>query len=441
MGMLMEIITDLIEAIILLSIFQIFMGEKRFVIKNKIKSIIFCLIFTTFLYISSTYITLMYHTLINIVFSIILLIFITKINAWAAASIYFIFYIILLITEMSVGTIEMLVLNTNMEQIVSNQKNFLVLAIMSKLLQILIVILLYQFNLSIKKYKVFNNDKSIYSNFIFSIAILGIFTVGICYSSSIRNNTNYNALIFVLYLTFFILSMRDLKERDRLINIKNKYQVQEFQIKNMEQIISIIREEKHDFSNHINVIQALCTLNKPNALERIREYVSSISELIHDSFKYLNTGNDYIDGLLSIKNNYAGKNEIDFSVVIDEPLSTLKIKADELISIVSNLVDNAFEAFDKSLNSENKKVIFETCLEEGKFIMEIADNAKVIPQNEIDSIFTKGFSTKTDKGSDHGFGLFITKELVEKNHGTISVESDEFETVFTVIFDLRRINS
>ena len=437
--LVIEIISDLIEAVILLNVYQIFMDEKKFIFKNRIKSIIFCLTFTIFLYFSSTHISIMYHTLINVIFSIILIILITRINAGASMIICLVFYIIILITELSVGTIEMLVLNINMEQIVSNQNYILALIIISKLFQIVIVILLYKFNLSINRYKIFSNDRLIYSNFILSIVVLGIFTIGICFNFDIKNTTNYNALLFGLYITFFILTVRDLKERERLLSIKNKYQVQEFHMKNMNEMISIIRKEKHDYANHINVIQALCLSNKPNSIEKIKDYVSEISNSLHNSFKYLNTGNDYIDGLLSIKSNYAMKNGIDFQVDINDSLDNLKIKASELISIISNLVDNAFEAFDENLSYNNKEVFFDACLHEDKYIIGIGNNAEEIPPDIIEHIFKKGVSTKGDKDSDHGYGLYITKELVEKNHGVIRVESDEFETIFTIIFDLRKI--
>ena len=174
-------------------------------------------------------------------------------------------------------------------------------------------------------------------------------------------------------------------------------------------------------------------------MERINSYVSKISETIHTSFRLLDTGNDYIDGILSIKQNYAIKNEIDFKVIISEPFSTLKIREDELISIVSNLIDNAFESFEEGLNIINKKVVFETYMEYENFIIKISDNGRQIPAVKIKEIFAKGFSTKVDKSGEHGFGLFITKELVQKNHGVIFADSSIDETIFTVKIDSDKI--
>ena len=57
------------------------------------------------------------------------------------------------------------------------------------------------------------------------------------------------------------------------------------------------------------------------------------------------------------------------------------------------------------------------------FCIEIPDNGDIIPEEVIKRIFEKGFSTKTKEKGDHGYGLYITKQLVEHNNGSISVES------------------
>jgi len=112
----------------------------------------------------------------------------------------------------------------------------------------------------------------------------------------------------------------------------------------------------------------------------------------------------------------------------------LKIREDELISIISNIVDNAFEAFRLKSCTENKEISIITFLEDREFCIEIADNGEVIPEEIIKKIFEKGFSTKTKEKAEHGYGLYITKQLVEHNNGSISVESTLEKTKFLVKF-------
>jgi len=204
----------------------------------------------------------------------------------------------------------------------------------------------------------------------------------------------------------------------------------------MDEIISIIRQEKHDFANHINVIQALCCLEKPDTIESIKKYLFTLSNGIHSSFKYLYTGNDYIDAILSIKSNYAAINDIQFHVVINELFSTINIKQDELISIMSNLVDNAFEALKSKAVDEYKEIAITTYLKDKEFCIEVANNGDVIPLITVTKIFDRGYSTKTNKGKDHGYGLFITRQFVEHNNGVITVKSTEEKTRFLIRFKL-----
>jgi len=128
------------------------------------------------------------------------------------------------------------------------------------------------------------------------------------------------------------------------------------------------------------------------------------------------------------------KNRIEFKVIINEPFSLLKIREDELISIISNIVDNAFEAFRLKSTTENKEISINTFLDNSEFCIEIADNGDVIQEETIKKIFEKGFSTKTKEKGEHGYGLYITKQLVEHNNGSISVESTSENTKFLVKF-------
>ena len=436
MDILREIVLDILEALILLGIFSSLNNQKKYIIKNKIKSGLFCVIYTCVASLSTIYVNNVYHTLIIIVVSVLLLTYITKISLYFSTIIFSLFFTIIFTTETLVQFIEMFILKVDLNQILTVSKYLWAFLFACKLLQILVVVIFFKCNVYLNKIKLFSKEEALFSNFLIEIGIFSFFIYILSISIfDIKNRKIYNMFIFGILFAFLIIAFLDLKDREKMININNKYKVQESQIINMEEIISIIRQEKHDYANHINVIQALCCLNKPNTVERINEYVLKISDIVHSSFRYLDTGNDYIDGLLSIKNNYATRNKINFNVIVDDSFSLLKIREDELISIISNLVDNAFEALLRLKScTENKEISVTTFLEDSKFCIEIADNGEVIPEEIKNKIFERGFSTKTKQKGEHGYGLFITKQLVEQNNGDISVESDSEKTKFLVKF-------
>nr|WP_298839093.1 ATP-binding protein [uncultured Clostridium sp.] len=436
MKMTREIILDIFEALILLGVFSFLTNQKKYIIENKIKTGLFCIIYVVTTYLSTIYFNNnLYHTLFTIVISILLLIFITKTNLYSSIIIFSLFFTIIFVTETLTQFIEMFILKVGLTQILTISKYELIFIVGSKSLQILVLIILLKYNVFSNKIKLFNREKSLFSEFLIELGIFSLFLFILLFSVlDIENNKTYDTLIFSAFFIFSLIAFIHLKENEKLININNKYKVQEYQISNMEEILNIIRQEKHDYANHINVIQALCCLNKPNTVERIKEYVSKLSDIIHLSFSYLDTGNDYLDGLLSIKNNYATQNGIDFKVLIDESFSLLRIREDELISIISNIIDNAFEALRLKSLDENKEISITTFLDDKKFCIQIADNGDGIPEEIINKIFEKGYSTKTKEKGDHGYGLYITRQLVEHNNGIISVERTTLKTKFLIEF-------
>ena len=70
-------------------------------------------------------------------------------------------------------------------------------------------------------------------------------------------------------------------------------------------------------------------------------------------------------------------------------------------------------------------------------VIEVRDTGAGIAVDNLDRVFDAFFTTKEGVGT--GIGLWVTKELVEKNGGSISVRSGGgagFQTVFRVEFPL-----
>ena len=70
----------------------------------------------------------------------------------------------------------------------------------------------------------------------------------------------------------------------------------------------------------------------------------------------------------------------------------------------------------------------------GSVVVRIADNGSGIPPDKIEQIFHPFYTTKAP-GKGTGLGLFIVKQVVERNKGTIDCESQlGLGTTFTLKF-------
>lgn len=100
-----------------------------------------------------------------------------------------------------------------------------------------------------------------------------------------------------------------------------------------------------------------------------------------------------------------------------EPDVSIMIAPHELRQIATNLIANAADA----VNVEHAHIAIRIAREEQKAVLIIEDNGEGIDPIHLPRIFEAFFSTKEEVGT--GIGLWVTRELVEKNGGRIFAHS------------------
>jgi signal transduction histidine kinase len=117
-----------------------------------------------------------------------------------------------------------------------------------------------------------------------------------------------------------------------------------------------------------------------------------------------------------------------------EPGVTIHIAPQELRQIATNLISNALDAS----SPPNARVSIQIGREQTSAVLLVEDNGSGISEAHLHRIFDPFFTTKDDTGT--GIGLWVTRELVEKAGGTISVQSGELpggaKTCFRIEFPL-----
>lgn len=437
-----ELTSSFVEALIYIIIFTTFSNKKDFIAKSKLRVIIFSVLYALFSFWATTYMPFGLHTYLILVFTVLILTFIMQTNIFSAAIIIIITAVFLIVTELLILTIEISITGNDLATIISNDRLRLIHVIIGKSFQILIISLLYiiRKRISIFKLSIFEKEHALLSMYLIHLFMLSAFIFTLNYSVTHNKNTGtYNILVFAIYFIFIILSFIDFKNRQKMLKNQHKMEVQEDYINNIEAVLSVIRREKHDFLNHINTIFALSVLNKPDSLKRIEAYVRKLSDnLSCASYRFYNTGIDYVDGLLAIKSVFAIDHFIDLKVSVDVPLSAAKIDESELTIILGNIIDNAFEAaLTKNNNSNDSMVSFSTAIENNNLTIYIKDNGIGIPDDIREKIFNEGYSTKKDK-RDHGFGLYITQQHIKKAGGEIHAGSRNGITEFKIKLPLRK---
>ena len=114
-----------------------------------------------------------------------------------------------------------------------------------------------------------------------------------------------------------------------------------------------------------------------------------------------------------------------------EPNVTVKGDKESLTRTINILIDNAV-----SHSSEHSEITVRLKKSRGKAKLTVENQGKPIPKEDLQRIFDRYYRTDASRSRDtggFGLGLAIAKTVAEKHGGSITAESDESRTVFTLI--------
>ncbi len=173
-------------------------------------------------------------------------------------------------------------------------------------------------------------------------------------------------------------------------------------------------------------------------LERAEEELSRLRNVTRLTLSYARPRNqardidpgEVIDDILSLFHIRLEAKDIRIVRVCPEPFA-IHIYLDELQRILTNIIANAIDAVD--LLGGVIRIAMERRASDG--IIAIEDNGIGIPPERMNRVFDPFFTTKEEVGT--GIGLWVTKELVEKNGGSISLSSGSLQNGMRTRFEMR----
>lgn len=218
------------------------------------------------------------------------------------------------------------------------------------------------------------------------------------------------------------------KEIVRLAQKETEADLNACRLQESQQLIDILRAHRHDFMNHIQVIYGLAKMGR---IDNMSSYIKELAHNMNAESKLSRLSQPELAAFLIKKSTDAADQGISFELDIATDLSGLGVPSTEMVSIIGNIVDNAFHAVTQS-DTVEKQVVVTMQESQDTFRLAVTNSGPAIPASMRGHIFDKGFTTKTE-GS--GLGLHITRRLVEKNGGKILLTQNlERKTCFEISF-------
>ncbi len=213
-------------------------------------------------------------------------------------------------------------------------------------------------------------------------------------------------------------------------------------LSHIEQYAETLRSQSHDYANKLHTIAGLIQINaNDQALELIGQESRGIQELVHLLVEAI--PDPVLAGCILGKYNRA--HELGLELVVDSSTQLTEIPAhmtsEKLMSLMGNIVDNAFEATRQNLakhTSGSNQVLLSISDYGNDLIFEIEDHGAGIPAEDKKRIFNKGISSKQDQG--HGYGLYLVKSILLEFNGHIDLENTESGGIRFIVYLPKKLN-
>lgn len=220
------------------------------------------------------------------------------------------------------------------------------------------------------------------------------------------------SFIFLYFLFRYISKTRETAVRT----------TQELYIQNVDLMFATIRSQRHDFLNHVQTMYALLSHGKKEAQAK---YMEELLVEINEVNDIIRIGHPAIAALIQSKIALAMRTKITFHYHFSglDGL-TLGVKSVDIVKIIGNLIDNAFDEANK-FPPEQREVRVKGWSESNTLYISVTNPIKEeLTSKQKNNMFKVGFSTK-EGGEHHGLGLSVVKERIEHYKGNIEVFDEE----------------
>ena len=127
------------------------------------------------------------------------------------------------------------------------------------------------------------------------------------------------------------------------------------------------------------------------------------------------------------------KHGFDVNIEIDESTHIMEFDSTNMKRAFCNLFENCL-----SHNKVPTKFEVSTFMKNGVYFIQFKDDGIGVAKENKDHIFELFFQGDNSRSKNHGgLGLFVTKQIIEKHGGEITLKSEpDYKTVFEIQFKI-----
>ena len=218
-------------------------------------------------------------------------------------------------------------------------------------------------------------------------------------------------LVGIYYAIYYLIDTRhrltELEVQSTVLSLEKESL--EIDAQNREELMKI----RHDLQNQLSYMSVLLNEGK---YEEAKQYIQSLTEQKEEYLYSFSCSNLVISGIVNLELTKAkiADKKIRFKVVVPPKLP---FEDSDLLSLITNVVDNSIENF---VPANDKDLISVS-------IVTQQDYLRIVCLNSVNQSSIKGKPTlkTTKKNRGHGYGTKIIKNIVKKYQGYVTFTYEE----------------
>ena len=201
------------------------------------------------------------------------------------------------------------------------------------------------------------------------------------------------------------------------------------ELETMRTLSDALRSQTHEHANRLHTIVSLLELGRTDQALAFATDDLQLSQSLADEL-VVSLDEPVLAALVMGKAAQANERGVRLDAEATDSLAGTGLAAQDLVTIVGNLVDNAIDA--AATGEPPRWVSLEIAVEHDGVVIEVADSGPGVPEKDSEAVLRYGYSTKPHTGQGRGLGLALVSRTVNRLGGSLTVARRR-GAVFTVV--------
>ena len=271
--------------------------------------------------------------------------------------------------------------------------------------------------------KWFTSRHTEYTNYV--VVLMSMFVIqNLINLISIRNSNlethfdDYFLVVSLISIGIMGITIFLLNSFGKRLELQTTEQTEGVYLRNIEELISSVRAQRHDYHNHLQVISGLVHRKE---YEEVTGYLKELNIELQSQQALLHLDHAPVAALLQAKKEIAQVHHVTIKVEVVTSIPAIEMISFELVQVLGNLLDNAIEEEIKAPPGRRIIHVKIDRMLNSFLVFRVVNANSWIEENSTDKVFQEGYTTKE---GHLGLGLLTVKRIVSKYQGHIEIESD-----------------